>query len=170
MKRFNYSLFAVIVIMLCAHYCPAPHVSSSDKKKISVDFSDSSKLSGKIEESTIDPKHMREQKDVTKLSPMEKAEENLRRAKEYNSEAKSSLDKENASFILKRAQLEYEKQKKLSEQVKKYRDFWDERDRKLADKDKQPEKESSPRGRPVSQVVIVTDPEKIKTSLPQPKL
>ena len=170
MKRYNYSFFAVIALMLCAHYCPAPHRSSGSKKKISVDFTDSSRLSGKIEESKIDPKHMREQKDVTKLSPMEKAEENLRRAKIYMSEAKTSLDKENASFVLKRAQLEYKKQKKLSEQRQKYRKYWEDRDRKLAGRSKQPEKELSPRGRPISKVVIVTAPDKITSSLPQPKL
>tara|TARA_B100000609_G_C17167233_1_gene409583 strand:- start:673 stop:1185 length:513 start_codon:yes stop_codon:yes gene_type:complete len=170
MKRYNYSFFAVIALMLCAHYCPAPHSSSSSKKKISVDFSDRSKLSGKIEESKIDPKHLREQKDVTKLSPMEKAKENLRRAKEYMSEAKTSLEKENASFVLKRAELEYEKQKKISSQKQKYRKFWEERDRKLAGKDKQSEKEKSPRDRPISTVVIVTAPDKITSSLPQPKL
>ena len=101
---------------------------------------------------------------------MEKAKENLRRAKEYMSEAKTSLEKENASFVLKRAELEYEKQKKISSQKQKYRKFWEERDRKLAGKDKQSEKEKSPRDRPISTVVIVTAPDKITSSLPQPKL
>ena len=160
----------IMVLLFFAHTCPAPYSNSDNKKKISVHFSDSTKLSGKIEESQIDPKHLRKQKDVTKLSPMEKAKENLKRAKEYMSEAKTPLEKENASFVMKRAQLDYENQIKLNERSQKYRKYWKERDRQLAGKDKQPQKVQVPRGRPVSNIVIVTAPEKITSSLPQPKL
>lgn len=161
--------------------------SKDKRKKIGVDFSSSEKLSGKIEDSSgsavshdsdfdgnVKSKNQyKSSKDEKDWSPeLINARRELWNALNYVRQANGAMEKENAEFALRRAQFNYEKARKEYEHNMKNRKFWSKN--KVSNSSQgqfsKAESDKPRRLREGSPVVIETEPEKITTSLANPKL